>query len=163
MVAAVLITPELASFFESGTTLIVGTRDACMVPECVRALGVSVQPDGGEVTAYLPEVTAGVTLANLRDNGWIAMCFTRISDHRSIQVKGRVVAIRPATGAERAVIDAHRAALSEAMGWAGVPTRTVLRFAHWPAQAVRFAVDALFVQTPGPGAGDALAGSAGER
>lgn len=75
-------------------------------------------------------------------------------------MKGRVVAIRGADGADRRVIDAYRAALCESWGWVGVPTRAVLRVAHWPCQAVRFAVGSVFVQTPGPGAGDALGAQA---
>lgn len=156
MDAQVVIPADLAAFFESGVTLLVGTRDASMVPECMRGIGARVAPDARRITIFLPAATAAATLTNLGENGRIAVCFTRVFDHRSIQVKGRVVALRPADTADRRVIDSYRSALCESLGWVGVPNRLVLRIAHWPCQAVEFEVESVFVQTPGPGAGAVL-------
>ena len=49
-----MITPELAAFLESGVSVLVGTRDARLVSECQRALGVRVEPDGQHFVVFVP-------------------------------------------------------------------------------------------------------------
>jgi hypothetical protein len=151
-----LITEELAEFIQSGVSIQLGTRDARLVPDCVRLVGARVEPGRKEVTLFLPRATGAKSLANLRDNGRIAVCFSRPADHRSIQLKGRILALDDATPSDRPVVDRYRAALSDVLSVLGVPPRTLSRISHWPCTAARFQVDSVFVQTPGPGAGDRL-------
>jgi len=155
-----MISPELAQFLESGVSVLVGTRDARREPACMRGVGARVAANGAELTVFLPAATAATALANLADNGRIAVSFARARDHRSVQVKGRVLEVRDADGADRERIERYRRDLVEALGVVGVSPRSTLRLAHWPARAVRLRVEALFAQTPGPGAGAPLAGSA---
>lgn len=153
-----MITAELASFLESGVSVQVGTRDARLVPEAVRGMGVRVGPGGTSLTVFLPAATAERTVANLRDNGRIAVCFSRPEDHRTIQVKGRTVAVRDADAAERPLVDRYRAGLTKSLLFVGVPLQVSLRAAHWPCRAVDIRVEQVFEQTPGPGAGAPLGG-----
>lgn len=152
-----MIDDDQRTFFESGIAVLIGTRDARLFPECVRAAGARVEPGGREVTVFLPVATGACTLANLRDNGRIAVCFSRAFDHRSIQVKGRVLEVRAASEVDRGAVDRYRAALAEAWNWVGVPTQITLRMNQWPCHAVRFRVEGVYSQTPGPGAGDVIA------
>lgn len=147
------LSEELAQFFESGVSVLVGSRDALLMPDCTRAVGVRLERDGAEMTVFVPRSTSAATLANLADNGRIAVCFSRPVDHRSVQIKGRVIAITDATAADRLWIDRYRSELVQSWGWFGLPPRTTLRMAHWPCAAVRLAIETSFVQTPGPGAG----------
>jgi len=147
---------ELAQFFEAGISILVGSRDARLMPDSTRAVGARLEGERAEMTVFLPRATSGATLANLADNGRIAVCFSRPVDHRSIQIKGRVVAITDAVPADRVWIDRYRSELVQCWGWFGLPPRTTLRMAHWPCAAVRFAIETSFVQTPGPGAGAPL-------
>jgi hypothetical protein len=158
-----LITEELAEFIESGVSIQLGTRDARLVPDCVRLVGARVERGGGEVTVFLPRGTGAKSLANLKDNGRIAVCFSRPADHRSIQLKGRAVSLEDALPADRPIVDRYRAALADVLSVLGVPPRTLLRIGHWPCTAARFQVESVFVQTPGPGAGDRLRPSAQEK
>jgi hypothetical protein len=151
-----MITGELVGFLQSGVSVLVGTRDRELVPEASRALGARVEPGGTEISIFLPIATSARTIANLHDNGRIAVCFSRAFDHRSVQLKGRIVAITPANGEDKEVIDVYRGAIAQAWGQLGLPPRITMRMAHWPAHAVRFAVESTFVQTPGPGAGERL-------
>jgi len=146
------ISPELAEFLESGISIQVGSRDARLTPEVARAFGARVEAGGREVTLFLPVATAGRTLANARENGRLAVCFSAI-DHRSYQVKGRLKAVREADERDRAAIERYRAALAQIYGVVGMPPRLTYRIRHWPAHAVCIEVEALFLQTPGPGAG----------
>ena len=159
-----MVSREVAAFLESGVSLLVGTRDSRLVPEAIRAFGARVESGAEEATVFLPVAPAARTLANLRENSRIAVCFSRPGDHRSVQLKGGVVSIREADETDRTAIDRYRQLLSEALRAVGVPPRLSRRFAHWPAMAVRFRVQAVFVQTPGPGAGAPLtAAQGGER
>lgn len=154
-----MLSAELASFLESGIAILVGTRDARLFPECMRAIGARVEAGGAELTIFLPEAVAARTVANLRENGRLAVGFSRASDHRSFQVKGRVLALGPARETDRADIERYRCALAAELQAVGLPPRITLRMVHWPAHAVRLHVDSVFVQTPGPGAGAPLGGS----
>lgn len=151
-----MIGADLIPLLQSGVSLIVGTRDSHLVPESARALGARVEDGGREITVFLPAATCGPSIANLADNGRIAVTFVRIGDHYAVQAKGRAVEVREATDDEHPLIDRYRSELIQALGFVGLPPRQTARFAHWPAHAVRFVVEALFEQTPGPGAGEAL-------
>jgi hypothetical protein len=157
-----MISTDLQELLESGISILVGTRSDRLVPECCRGVGARVEDGGAELTVFLPVATSEGTIANLRDNGRIAVCFARAMDHRSVQVKGSVLGIEEARAEDRPRVLEYRMALAEAWGVIGVPPRITLRMVHWPCHAVRLRVGAIFNQTPGPGAGGAL-GPRGDR
>ena len=149
------ISAELRQFLESGVSILVGTRDTRLFPEAVRAVGARVEPGGREVTVLFPEAVGRASAENLRENGRIAVCFSRV-DHRSIQLKGRLVELREGDAADREVVERYRSAWAESLAFIGLPPRLTFRVSHWPCHAARFRVESIFVQTPGPGAGDPL-------
>jgi hypothetical protein len=114
------------------------------------------------VTVFLPDATGQTTLTNLADNGRVAVCFSRIEDHRSIQLKGQVVAIEPAGPTDRPIVDRYRGEFVKNIAMIGLPPRISLRLNAWPCRAVRFRIESVFVQTPGPGAGAPLEAPAPE-
>jgi len=148
--------PALVEFLSSGVVLGCASRDARLVPRSVWPVGIRVEDGSEEVTVFLPVATAAELIANLQDSRRIAVVATAPADHRSIQLKGTVVEIRPAVDEERSLIERHRACLGRTLEPFGVPKFFVVRMQHWPAHAVRFRVEQLFVQTPGPAAGQAL-------
>lgn len=156
-----MLTPELITFVEAGLSVLVGTRDARLFPECVRAVAARVERSRRELSVFVPVATGAVTVANLRDNGRIAVCFTRPRDHRSLQIKGSMIALREATPRDRPFVDTYRAALGDELAWVGLPLRLSRRMVHWPCHAVRLRIESLFDQTPGPGAGDPVSSAAG--
>ena len=89
------------------------------------------------------------------------MCFAAV-DHRSYQIKGRLVDARAADEDDRKSIERYRSALAQHYGAVGMPPRLTYRIVRWPAHALRMAVESVFIQTPGPGAGVPLA-KGGER
>jgi hypothetical protein len=151
-----LISANLADFIQSGGSVILGTRDDRLFGESVRAVGVKVSHDRKELTLFIPCATSSTTCANLQDNGRAAVCFARIQDHRTLQIKGALVELRDALPEERRVVEAYRSKLAENLAWVGVPPRLSLRIAHWPCHAVRIRIESVFDQTPGPRAGEAL-------
>ncbi len=151
-----MIPAELCEFLQSGLSILCGTRSDRLLPEACRAVGARVDAGGSELTVFLPVATAECTVANLRDNGRLAVCFSRAIDHRSVQVKGRVLTIADASEEDRREVLRYRRALAGAWAEIGIPPRITLRMAHWPCHAVRLRAEAVFNQTPGPGAGSVL-------
>jgi hypothetical protein len=117
-----------------------GSRDAQKKPAAMRAMGAHVSDDGRSVTVFLPEPNAARTLANLRDNGRIAVTFSRPSDYRSIQVKGSCVDFRPATEEERARQKTYAAAFVDDLATVGMARENTGRLTYWPSIAVRISV-----------------------
>jgi hypothetical protein len=155
-----LIGAELQEFLESGISVLVGSRDRLLVPEAIRGFGLRVEAGGHELVVFVPDAWGARTLANLRDNGRIAVGTARPADHRSVQLKGSVLEIRPGGDEDRAALERYREQLVGHFGEIGFPPRILHRLNVWPCHAVRFAVEALFEQTPGPRAGAPLAGAA---
>jgi len=147
------VAEDLVSFIESGVSIVVGTRDARLMPECTRAMGARVARERTRITLWLPAATATLSLANLRDNGQLAATFSRPWDHRTVQIKGRQRRAGPAKPADQRAVERYRSALADELERVGMPRHLTLRLASWPAHAVEVAIDAIFDQTPGPGAG----------
>jgi hypothetical protein len=113
-----------------------------------------VEEGGSEVTVFLPTAVSGTMLRNLGSNRRLALVATNPQDNRSVQLKGAVQEVRPAREDERPLVDQQRARLARMLEPLGVPRLVVLRMQVWPATAVRFRLEAMFLQTPGPAAGE---------
>jgi len=156
-----LIGSELQQFLESGVSVLVGTRDHRLVPEAARGFGLRVAAGGGELDVFVPHALGRRTVANLRANARIAVAAARPVDHRSVQLKGRALDIRDGDAADLAAVERYRERLVADFGAYGYPPRILHRFTAWPCHVVRFAVESLFEQTPGPRAGAPLAAGDG--
>src|SRR5689334_7646237 len=96
-----MIPDHVVDLLQTGVSIVVGTRDAALVPECTRAWGIRVNKDGRSITIFLTETISRKTLQNLRDNGQVAISCARPTDHIACQLKGRLRAIRPAGARDR--------------------------------------------------------------
>ena len=151
-----MIPQNVVELLQTGVSVVVGTRDASLTPECTRAWGIRVGEDCVSVTIYLTESVSHQTLKNANDNGLIAISCTRPTDHVACQLKGRVRKIRPATqhDAEQSRTW-HRQFLEELLA-IGVPRPLGEAWITEPALAVEVDVTDVFHQTPGPGTGEKL-------
>ena len=148
-----MIPQSIVDLLETGVSVMVGTRDASLMPECTRAWGIRVADDGGTVTVLLAEPFAGKTIDNLRENGQIAVTCTRPTDHITCQLKGRIRSIKRATSADQDLSRRwHREFMAELTA-IGVPSKLSEAWIAEPTLAVEIAVTEVFDQTPGPGAG----------
>jgi len=138
----------------------VGTRDKALRPEVLRAVGVAVGPDRSTLTVYVPAELAERTVANLEDNGMLAITFSHVIDHRTVQLKGKLLSLRRSRRNERALQERWLAAFAEQLHMVGFSRRLALRIRIWPSIALEIELCDLFVQTPGPGAGRRIEGSA---
>jgi len=144
---------ELVAFAEGGVSILVGTASAKHEPDCVRGMGLRIWPGGAKLTVILPIVTGETSIANLRENPRLALTISHIPSHRTMQVKGPVIAIRDGGQEELELGVAYRAKFSEDLAFVGQPPANTLRLGIWPCVAVDIEIAVAFVQTPGPQAG----------
>jgi hypothetical protein len=156
-----LIEPEVAAQLESASSVIVGSVDPSGAPLAAHAYGAQVLASEDRIRVVLNAAEEHL-LANLRATGVAAVAVTEVPTLRSIQVKGRVVAVEPATVADRQRSDAWRAGFFAAVHEVdGTPFELLERLAAREYACVEVAVEELYDQTPGPHAGSSLPGPGG--
>jgi hypothetical protein len=141
-----------AWFLGPGVIIAMGTRDAQGRPTASRVIAAQPSQDLRALVLFVavPEGLAG--LVQLSDNGQLAVGFTRVTDYRSMQLKGTDARIVAAPDAP-AIIERHVARQVPVMAAAGV-SEAFLRSLWSPeAVAVRFTPEGAWDQTPGPTAG----------
>ena len=148
---------KLAPLLEGLVAVHVATRDAALVPDEVMAAAALLEPDGRSLTVYLPDATSATALANLRENGQIAVVLSQPLTHRTVQLKGRVETLRAAREEEREAVERFAAAFDAEVAAIGLPPAALRRRTRWPCAAATFAVREAYEQTPGPRAGEPLA------
>jgi hypothetical protein len=148
-----MIPQSIVTLLETGVSVMVGTRNSSLMPECTRSWGIRVGTKRDTVTIFLSKAFAGHTLENLRDNGQIAVTCTRPTDHVTCQLKGRLKSMKPAAAADRELSRRwHREFMAELKA-IGVPSALSEAWITEPTVAVEISVSDVFDQTPGPGAG----------
>jgi len=152
-VTKLVLTAELVEYMESGVSLLVGSRDAALRPASARGFGVAVDAASGTATVFLAMAGSEVTLSNLRNNAQIALTLSRPLDHRSLQVKGHVLDIGETSEAQRRIQDRYFSLFCEGLVLSGHQEKLLRRIRYYPSHAVRFQIESMFDQTPGPGAG----------
>jgi hypothetical protein len=152
-----MIDKDLAAFLQEGVGIHIGTRNGALEPNGARALAVTVDADGLHVVVYVAQAAAARILADLEANGQVAIGFGRPTDDRACQVKGVFVGARAATEAERPAVSAQWDGFLGSLEQIGIPRAATKMWVTWPAVAIRLRANALFNQTPGPGAGAPIA------
>lgn len=146
----------MAAFLQEGLPTHIGTRNAALEPSGARVTAVKVDADGEHVTVYVPLVASGPLLDDLRANGQVAVVVARPADERSCQVKGTFVESWTPGADEEAFAAQQYARALQAVEFVGIPRSGSDSWTMSPCVAVRFRANALFTQTPGPGAGARL-------
>jgi hypothetical protein len=152
-----MIDSQLAAFLQEGVGIHIGTRSASLDPNGSRALAVHVEPDGRHVVVYVARAAAARLMADLESNGQAAVGFGRPIDDRACQLKGVLIESRDATDAEHTLVHRQWDAFLSSLEKIGVPRAITRGWITWPAVAIRLRVNAVFEQTPGPGAGAPIA------
>jgi hypothetical protein len=136
----------------------VGTRDAELRPAHAFPLGAVVADDRETVTFFVTEGRSKRILSDLEHNGRVAFAASLMS-HEAYQLKGVYLSSRPANPDEVAFQEAHQAKLCAALcHWFPEESAKafILGIACRPSVAITFRVEEVFLQTPGPGAGNKM-------
>jgi hypothetical protein len=152
-----MITRELAAFLQEGVGIHIGTRNERLEPNGCRALAVTVDDDGRHFVVYVAKVAGARILPDLEANGQAAVGFGRPIDDRACQVKGIYLEAREAGEDERSLVAAQWDGFLTSLEKIGIPRAATRGWITWPAVAIRVRATAIFDQTPGPGAGAAIA------
>lgn len=148
-----------AEFIQGGVSVIVGTRNAALVPDAVRGCGCRVSRDRRRVTVFVDRERAAGLLDDLAESRDIAVVFSQPSTHRTIQLKGTDAAPVRTQPSDRRLVAAHREAWIADL--AGIGYSRTFAEALWgrppgALTAIAFTPGAAFQQTPGPAAGQPL-------
>ena len=85
------LSADLKAFIERGASVMVGTRDAELVPELVRAWGTRISADRTRLSVCVATAAGARTIGNLRDNSRLAVTFALPADSHAIQLWGRCI------------------------------------------------------------------------
>ena len=151
-----MIDTQLAAFLEDGIAIQLATRNERLEPNGTRVVAVSVEPDGTHLLAYVP-ASATHVLPDLESSGQVAIVFSRPPDERACQVKGSFAGARPGLAGERDAVVAQWDRWLNRLESIGFSRAAWRDWPFWPCLAIRVRVNAIFNQTPGPGAGAPLA------
>jgi hypothetical protein len=160
--SSVYISAELKTFLESGVSVVVGTRDADLVPEITRAWGLLVSKDRESISLCAPLATSRKTLDNLAHNGQMTVCCSLPTNYKTVQLKGRCIQKTDPSRADLAAVERHREAFGRMNELVGFPRQRSEMFWQSEVQSspvlvrLRFVPEQIFDQTPGPDAGSPL-------
>ena len=138
---------------EPGRSILVGTVDPAGWPAACRGVALVVDADHEGFTVYVPVATSAETVANLASNGRIAVVASEPVSHSSVQLKGRIRAVRVAREDEEARVRLSIERFADTLDEVGLPRGVTRTMTCWPAFAIEARVEAVFDQTPGPRAG----------
>jgi hypothetical protein len=137
----------------------VATRDETLRPAHAWVVGAVVHQDREAVTVFVPERRSEKILANLKNNGRIALA-AALASHEAYQLKGTYLSSRPTDEKDRAIQEIYQPKLYADGLRTGYPEPIIrplaLGFAYQPGVAITFRVEEVFLQTPGPEAGKKL-------
>ena len=156
-----MIAPEHRALIEDG----VGVSLACCHdgwPNLVRAIAGHLEADG-QLAVFVSGTDAAALVAALRVGDPLAVVFSKPSTHRTLQVKGRLQSVCKASDEELALALRRAAAMTAdlvSIGYGEAFGHGLLAFDRTDLVALRLRPECLFDQTPGPHAGEAVAGSA---
>jgi hypothetical protein len=151
---AVVLPGVIVDFLDRATVALAATRDADLVPHIHRVAGWRVAPDRRGLTCLVDEEHTFHLRSDLEDNGRFAVTIEEIGPHETYQFKGRVVALSPPDEEDRLAASRMRERFTKIIALLyGINEETCVAHLRDPTVAVRFQVEEIFLQTPGPGAG----------
>jgi hypothetical protein len=149
--------PEVVEFIHGGVAVGVATRDDELRPEFARGWGPEVSADRESLTLCVSAPVGSRMRANLESNGALAVGFSPPTIARAVQVKGVALHVDEPEAADLERVERHVSSFVAEAERVGAPAELSRRmFVGAGLVTVRFAVDELFDQTPGPTAGRRL-------
>jgi hypothetical protein len=153
---------DVKAFIERGVSVMVGTRDSDLVPELVRAWGPRISGDRKRVSVSVAMGAGAKTISNLNDNQRLAVTFAFPADSNAIQLWGRCTGTSRPHRHDLSAVRQHRDAFIRVNTGLGAPPAFIE--ALWQRElagsqemvTIRFVVEHIFNQTPGPDAGSPL-------
>ena len=150
-----MIPGKILNFLENlGTIAVSGTRDANLRPHVHYVSGWDVEPDKRTIRCSIHQAYSDQLISSLEDNGQFALTVEQIGSHETYQFKGSYVGSDQPTSADFAAHQRMRDRFAKAVNQVfGLPADLGRAYISGPSLVIRFSVREIFLQTPGPGAG----------
>jgi hypothetical protein len=144
---------DVRSILAAGTSLIVGTVGPDGEPRATRAFALTIVDPEADVVRLVLSADDPVVVGHL-DTGVIAVTAADVRTLRSVQLKGRIVAVEPTTADDEAVVADHSGRFFQAIHETdGHDLSAIRQMLPIETVSVEIRVEELFDQTPGPDAG----------
>lgn len=154
-----MLDEDRTTFLESGCALIVGTVLPDGEPHAGRGWGLTVLADGGHVRLLLDEEDVAM-VERATSGGGIAITGASVRTLRSVQLKGRAVSTEAASADDATRAKRYcDAFFGDIVETDGTDRGIVERLLPLGYVACTIAIEHLFDQSPGPGAGARLGGT----
>jgi hypothetical protein len=156
------VVAELERLAATGIAVVMGTCDGERVPELTRAWGLRVLGSEGTLDISIYAQQGRRTLANLAEHSQATVTIVSPSTYKSFQIKGHAVRTAGADQEDARRVADHKRAFVEEVASVGLSEEMTVRLFETEMDespdliTIRIRVDALFDQTPGPGAGARL-------
>ena len=151
-----MIDDDLGRFIQGPVSAFLGTADAVAVPDCTRLAGLAAL-DRRRLRVLIA-AEARTARANARTGARASILVTDITTYRSVQWKGRVVSAgEERTPGDVALLHRHVEAFGRGSIEVGIPSDLVWAMFSVEVVPLVVEVDAVYDQTPGPGAGRRMA------
>jgi len=147
----VVLSAEQAAFVQGDVTILLASRDERLVCDVVRVFGAAVDTDRTLITLYLPDAASKRTLANAEKHPRLAVVFASALDYRTLQIKGTCTGVRPANGADLAVVQRYLEALRAMLQKVGLLPEFASRWVPLPCTALDLRAEEIYRHTPGLG------------
>ncbi|MGR4866713.1 hypothetical protein [Caulobacter sp. LARHSG274] len=153
-----VIDDELQAFITSPVMIMVGVRAAEGGAAIARAVAARTIDDGVDVDILISRRQWPEAIGGLAVGASVTATFCRAQDYRTYQLKGIVRQIVEADAVDRSRADDYMNDIVDILQRLGVHPVQIARFLNLEdLMRLRFRPSAAFNQTPGPGAGAALA------
>ena len=151
-----MLNEETAQFIHAYVSVNLATRSVDNRPAVTRAYGVRVADDRAAITVFVARAGNQAILENIQSNQQLAVCFSRPTTNRTLQLKARDAELLPIAEADFAFITRYRQSMHEELRQLGFPSSFIEALIPTLSEndvAIRFTPLDAFIQTPGPDAG----------
>ena len=159
--AGVQLDRETAEFVTGVMSISIATRDAQLRPSVGKAVGCAVSGDRRSITVMVDSRRSAQVVADIAAGSPVAVVFSLPATHRTVQIKGERGTLAAATPTQQVRARMHVDAIVEhlaALGYAEPALRALFGYEPDALLGLRFSPTAVFAQTPGPRAGERIAG-----
>jgi hypothetical protein len=150
--------PDTVQPLHSGCALVIVTIGPDGAPHATRGWGLTVVDAASGLLRVLVQTDDTLTLENIRAGAAVAVTATSVPTFRSVQLKGRGHSVEEPTPQDRErQTDYTRQLVEDIRVTDGHAVDVLERWGRREAVPCLIEVDTSFDQTPGPGAGTAIA------
>ena len=149
-------------FIQGGVSISLAALAPDRRPSMSRGMGCKVIDGGRQVVIFVKRSQSADLLEGIASNGRVANVFSLPSSHRTLQLKGSDARVRPFDASDLKVIEAHVADFVRQvvpLGMREDMVRALFACTADDLSSVLYTPCAAYSQTPGPKAGESLAGA----